>query len=74
VETPILQAISQALDKLKPIERDLLMLKVQNYSYDEIAKLLSIENNQLKVKHHRAKNKLVKLLKEIYTYEQPQSN
>jgi RNA polymerase sigma-70 factor (ECF subfamily) len=51
------------------LDRELLLLKAQNYTYDEIASILSIENNQLKVKHHRAKQKLINLLKDVTHYE-----
>lgn len=63
VDSPLLTAMKSALDTFEPLDKDLLLLRAQNYSYDEIAKLLDIENNQLKVKHHRAKQKLVNLLK-----------
>lgn len=61
-ENPDLIKLNKALDEMEPIERDLLLLRAQNYSYDEIADLLKIENNQLKVKHHRARKKLVEIL------------
>lgn len=61
-ENPKLQALRCALEKLEGQERDLLLLRAQNYSYDEIAAMLHIENNQLKVKYHRSKQKLIKLL------------
>lgn len=64
VESPILLTLNDSLNKLDPIERDLLLLRAQNYSYDEIATLLGIDNNQLKVKHLRAKKKLLHLLNE----------
>jgi RNA polymerase sigma-70 factor (ECF subfamily) len=63
VDSPMLTGIKEALKMLDPIDRDMLLLRAQNYSYDEIAALLRIENNQLKVKHHRAKQKLTNLLK-----------
>ena len=62
VENPLFVAMKVALENLSPEEKDLLLLKAQNYSYDEIAKMLGIENNQLKVKHHRAKKKLIDLM------------
>lgn len=61
-ENSQLITLKNALNELEQLERDILLLKVQNYSYDEIAQLLKIENNQLKVKHHRAKQKLLKIL------------
>lgn len=64
-ESPKMIALKKGLAMLAPFERDLLLLKANNFSYDEIASLLAVENNQLKVKHHRAKNKLLKLLQTI---------
>ncbi|MBL7894835.1 MAG: sigma-70 family RNA polymerase sigma factor [Bacteroidia bacterium] len=61
-ENPNLNLLSIALSKLTPLERDLLLLKANDFTYDEIAKMLKIENNQLKVKHHRAKRKLLQIL------------
>lgn len=65
VENPVLQLLNEALNKLDAKEKDILLLKAQNYSYDEIADLLRIENKQLKVKHHRAKKKLLNMINEI---------
>lgn len=63
-------AMQKALEQLTDIERELLLLRMNNYSYDEIAKMLGIENNQLKVKFNRAKVKVEKktleLLKDTY--------
>lgn len=64
VEPEIMRTLNHALSQLAPIDKDLLLLKAQNYTYDEIAEILGIENNQLKVKHHRAKQKLINLLNE----------
>ena len=61
-ESPNLVALKCALRQLQPDERDILLLRAQNYTYDEIAKMLKIKNNQLKVKHHRSKQKLMQLL------------
>jgi RNA polymerase sigma factor (sigma-70 family) len=61
-ENPKLKLLEEALEKLDKQERDLLLLKANGFTYDQIAEMLKIENNQLKVKHHRAKNKLIKLL------------
>lgn len=64
-ESPKITELKKALNKLDPFEKDLLLLKANNFSYDEIAKMLKVDNNQLKVKHYRAKNKLIKLLQTI---------
>lgn len=60
-EQPALTRLKNALDRLSPTERDLLLLRAQNFSYEEIARFLGVENNQLKVQHVRAKQKLIRL-------------
>jgi RNA polymerase sigma factor (sigma-70 family) len=62
IENPKLLALRDALGQMDKTEKEILLLRAQNYSYDEIALMLKIENNQLKVKHHRAKIKLMQLL------------
>lgn len=64
-ENPKLKQLEFALEKLEPQEKDLLLLKANGFTYDQIAEMLKIANNQLKVKHHRAKNKLIKLLQAL---------
>ncbi|MBC8052158.1 MAG: RNA polymerase sigma factor [Sphingobacteriaceae bacterium] len=63
IESSSLLLLKDALNKLEVVDRDILLLRAQNYSYEEIASFLKIDNNQLKVKHHRAKKKLVDMLK-----------
>lgn len=65
LENPQLRLLKASLKQLTQGDRDLLLLRAQNYSYDEIATLLGIENKQLKVKYHRAKEKLINLLNEM---------
>jgi RNA polymerase sigma factor (sigma-70 family) len=65
IESPKLSLLSAALNQLEPLERDLLLLKANDYTYDEIATMLKIKNNQLKLKHHRAKRKLLKILQTV---------
>ena len=62
LESPEMQTLKNALDQMELGEKDILLLRAQNYSYDEIAQFLGIENNQLKVKHHRAKQKLIGII------------
>lgn len=62
IENPQLIALQRALKKLNEIDRDLLLLRAQNFTYDEIAEFLKIDNNQLKVRHHRAIQKLLKFM------------
>jgi RNA polymerase sigma factor (sigma-70 family) len=62
IESPELRALKEALEKLDPIDKDLLLLKAQNFSYEEISVMLKIENKDLKVKRFRAKQKLLELI------------
>lgn len=57
----LMLALEKALIAISPVEKDLLLLRMSNYSYETIAAMLRIENNQLKVKFLRAKNKVQKL-------------
>lgn len=48
--------LQQALDRLDPQSRNLIMLKdYEGYSYDEIAKLTSLNTTQVKVYLHRSR-------------------
>ena len=62
VDSIWLQKLRSAMEQLDDTERSLLLLRAQEYTYEEIAALLGIDNNQLKVKHHRARRKLVNLI------------
>lgn len=57
--------LHNALEKMDAIDRELLLMRANNFTYEEIAKMMKIENNQLKVKHLRAKQKLIKLYTEL---------
>lgn len=65
IENPNLIKLQKALGQLDDLERDLLMLKVQNFTYKEIAKLLDIDDKHLKVNLFRAKQKLIKIYNQI---------
>ena len=58
-------AMQKALQQINDLDRELLLLRMNNYSYDEIAEMLGIENNQLKVKFNRAKAKVERKTLEI---------
>ncbi|HPH30743.1 MAG TPA: sigma-70 family RNA polymerase sigma factor [Chitinophagaceae bacterium] len=64
LESPAMKILKTSLEQLEQMDRDILLLRAQNYSYEEIAGMLGIENKQLKVRHHRAKQKLINLLNE----------
>lgn len=61
----LFSALQKALEQLSELDRELLLLRMSNYSYDEIATMLGIENNQLKVKFNRAKAKVEKKTLEL---------
>lgn len=61
----LMVAMQKALSQISEVERELLLLRMNDYSYDEIAQMLNIENNQLKVKFNRAKAKVEKKTLEI---------
>lgn len=73
IENPNILVLNNALNTLSEEEQDILLMRAQGFSYDEIAKFLNVDNNQLKVRHHRAKQKLIKLLEDtkINPHEQP---
>lgn len=62
---PNLEKLDQCLEQLNTIDRELLLLRTRDYSYEQIAKMLKIENNQLNVKYLRAKQKLIKLFNQL---------
>jgi len=66
----LMMSMQKALLELNDTDRELLLLRMNDYSYEEIAGMLGMENNQLKVRFNRAKAKLEKLtltiLKEVY--------
>jgi RNA polymerase sigma factor (sigma-70 family) len=61
----LMLAMQKALLQISELDRELLLLRMNEYSYDEIAKMLNIENNQLKVKFNRAKAKVERKTLEI---------
>ena len=61
-DNPAINQLTAALEKLDEVDRDLLLLRAQNFSYEEIVDMLKIDDAQLKVRHHRAKKKLIEIL------------
>lgn len=61
----LMASMEKALYQISEIERELLLLRMNGYTYDEIAEMLGVENNQLKVKFNRAKAKLERKTLEI---------
>ncbi len=52
------------LQKLNEIDRSILLLYMEDYSYDDIAAITGITRSNVGVKIHRAKEQLKKLLKD----------
>lgn len=65
LRSPNLDKLERCLEQMDSLDRDLLLLRAREYTYEQIAQLLQIENNQLNVKHLRAKQKLVKLFNQL---------
>lgn len=63
---PLFNAMEKALQSINEIDRDILLLRMNNYSYEDIAAMLGIENNQLKVRFLRAKGKVEKKTMDIF--------
>lgn len=59
-----LKQLYAAIGKLPEIERALVMLYLEDKSYDEMEEILGINQNNLRVKMNRIKDKLRKLTKE----------
>lgn len=63
--SPLFSAMEKALQLISETDRDILLLRMNNYTYDEIASMLGIDNKQLKVKFLRAKAKVQKITMDI---------
>lgn len=64
IENPVILELNEALAQMNTEDRDILLLRAQNYSYEEVGRFLGIDDENLKVKYHRAKKKLVQLMTE----------
>lgn len=62
---PLFNALEKALLTINETDRDIVLLRMNNYSYEEIANMLGIENNQLRVRFLRAKAKIEKKTMDI---------
>jgi RNA polymerase sigma-70 factor, ECF subfamily len=60
-----LQQLHQAISRLSQIEKAIVMLYLEEKSYDEIEEILGINQNNLRVKMNRIKEKLRKITKEV---------
>ena len=59
-----LQQLYAAINKLSEIEKALVMLYLEDRSYDEMEEILGINQNNLRVKMNRIREKLRKMTKE----------
>ncbi len=65
VNSPIFSALEKALQMINETDKDILLLRMNNYSYQEIATMLGLEDKQLKVRFLRAKAKVEKRTMDI---------
>ncbi|HYQ58530.1 MAG TPA: sigma-70 family RNA polymerase sigma factor [Draconibacterium sp.] len=59
--SPTIIALEEALDEITDFEKHLLLLRVQGFTYKEVASFLEVENKDLKIKFLRAKKKVLKI-------------
>ena len=59
-----LQQLYAAIDRLSEIEKALVMLYLEDQSYEEMEEILGINQNNLRVKMNRIREKLRKMTKE----------
>ena len=58
------QHLLDALQKLNKIDRSIMLLYMEDYSYDDIAEIIGITSSNVGVKIHRIKSQLKKMLKD----------
>jgi RNA polymerase sigma-70 factor, ECF subfamily len=56
------QLLYKAIDQLSQVEKALVMLYLEEHSYDEIAEIMGITANNARVKMHRLQEKLRKIM------------
>ena len=62
-ENEQLNLLKQAIEKLSAIEKAIIMLYLEDKSYDEIAEIVGISNSNVGVRLNRIKTKLEKIIK-----------
>lgn len=66
MEQPVnYQNLLDALQKLNEIDRSMMLLYMEDYSYDDIAGIMGISVSNVGVKIYRAKKQLEKILKDF---------
>lgn len=61
---PTIVALENALNEIGDFNKQLLLLRAQGFTYEEVASFLGVDKKNLKVKYLRAKQKVIKLLAE----------
>lgn len=54
-----LSALHELINQLLPIEKAIILLWLDEYSYEEIAEIIGIERNNVAIKLHRIKQKII---------------
>lgn len=54
-----LAALHELINQLLPIEKAIILLWLDEYTYEEIAEIIGIERNNVAIKLHRIKNKII---------------
>ena len=62
---PQLEALYDALAKLNKIEKGVMTLFLEDFSYEEIAEVMGLNANQVGVMLHRTRKKLLELMQEV---------
>jgi RNA polymerase sigma factor (sigma-70 family) len=62
-ENEKLHLLKQAIEKLSEIEKAIIMLYLEDKSYDEITEIIGISNSNVGVRLNRIKTKLEKIIK-----------
>ncbi len=60
-----IRALHYGIEKLKPVEKAIILLYLEDKSYDEIAEILGISKSNVSVRLVRLKRKLEKIIKPI---------
>ena len=60
VQRENLQALQSLINRLEDIEKAIMLLWLDEHSYDEIADIIGLKRNTVAVKIHRIKDKLSK--------------
>jgi RNA polymerase sigma-70 factor (ECF subfamily) len=73
VDEEQIQMLYTGIDRLKPVEKALVLLYLEEHSYSEIADIMGISEKNAGVKLHRIKRKLEKILQPYITLKHAES-